>query len=74
MVQPDDVQKLLNSLPDASNVDVLGMDSSLLRLGSTVLSKSVCKGVKLCKLSSGLVPPGYKNEGSQMECGNYRTI
>ncbi len=78
MVQADDVQTLLNRLPDTSNLDVLGMDSKLLRLGSRVLSKSVSKLINLCihngifptELQKARVTPVYKNKGSQIECGN----
>ncbi len=63
-------KNFLNSLPDTSNLDVLRMDSKLLRLGSRLLSKSVCTLMNLCthngtfstELKKARVTPVYKKK------------
>ena len=81
-VDADQVYNLLLSLSETPSLDILTMDSKLIRLGSKVLSTSLCKlfnmsmnkGVIPVDLKLARVTPVYKNKGMQNDCSNYRPI
>ncbi len=76
------IYEQLNLLKDKSNLDIINMDSRLLKLGASVIAPSIT--VLFNKsLSSGVIPndwkcatvtPIYKGKGPIDQYGNYRPI
>ena len=82
-INEDDILKDLNALSsNKSNIDVLGLDSRLLRIGADVLVASITtlfnKSVKCSRLpvdfKKARVTPIFKGKGKADEPGNYRPI
>ncbi len=78
----EDVTSFLRRLLDYSNLDVLNMDSKLLKLGYDVLSKCITDMINL-RMSTGKFPSQFKiarvtsvfkNKCSPLDYGNYRPI
>lgn len=74
--------KYIKKLPDRSNLDLLYMDSKLLRISADIIAPFVTKMFNL-SITSGKVPsdwkiarvtPVYKNKGSHSDICNYRPI
>ena len=81
-ISVESVRKQLCSLPGDSKLDVLDMDSKLLKLGACTLASSITT-IMNCSLSSGIVPsdwklarvtPIYKGKGCNTDPANYRPI
>ncbi len=81
-ISEDDVLKHLSALPDESNIDILGFDAKLLRLGASVLTPSLTALFNMSVECHHLpadwkrarVTPIYKGVGADDEPGNYRPI
>ena len=81
-IEPSCVLKHLLKLSDDSHLDVLRMDSRLLRLSADYVYSSLCNVMNL-SLSSGITPcdwkiarvvPIYKGKGTKSDESNYRPI
>ena len=77
-----DVEKLLNDLPMKSSLDILNIDSKLLKIGAKYISKilthifnvSMDNGIVCNDWKMARVSPSYKNKGSKSDMNNYRPI
>ena len=75
------LRQLIN-YSDGSNLDILGMDSRLLKIGASAITPSLCNIFNMSIRSGDLpqdwkcakITPIYKGKGSLNECGNYRPI
>ena len=76
------VLRELTKLNSRSNLDVLNIDSKLLRIAAKEISESLCNIINNYVMNGDLpddwklakVTPIYKNKGSKDDCGNYRPI
>ena len=74
--------KHLLKLSDSSHLDVLNMDTRLLRLSSNLIHVSLCSimnlsllsGITPCDWKIARVAPIYKGKGSKSDESNYRPI
>ena len=81
-VQENDVTKLLAKLPDKPNLDILGLDSKLLRDSAHIIAPSLTKifnlsiteGEVVADWKRAKVSPAYKGKGDKEDPGNYRPI
>ena len=81
-IKSDDVQKCLMNLDDESNLDALGFDSKLLRIGAMILApslttlynKSIVDKCIPTDWKFARVTPVYKGKGSKSDKSNYRPI
>ncbi len=81
-INTNTIRKLVCKLPEKSKIDILNMDSRLLRLSaieitpvlSHIFSLSLQFGIVLPQWKQSRITPIYKGKGDVKEYSNYRPI